>query len=222
MRVLTTASIPSFVSPPTLPNVGVSFRFFFFNHHIAVLPAAELAARFQIYSEALNRQRTSLPPWLDRWGVHPAETVSQLSPVVISRHMNHHGCVMLLYSLKAKNDMKAREKLVESARALAELGRIVRGKRGLKRMHASLLLMVSHLYHDNLLCVTEPMPVLMIHQLNMANATRVLALYVSTPEVKASTELFATCSESLGMLIDILDDASVIFPTWGKSPYSSL
>lgn len=50
----------------------------------------------------------------------------------------------------------------------------------------------------------------------MANAARVFASYLSTPEVRASDELFAMCCESLGMLVDILHDSSVIFPAWGK------
>lgn len=50
---------------------------------------------------------------------------------------------MLLHSLKAKiGDMRARGKMIESARALAELCPLIQGMRGLKPIHASLLLAV--------------------------------------------------------------------------------
>lgn len=54
-------------------------------------------------------------------------------------------------------------------------------------------------------------------QLHMTNAARVFASYFNTPEVKASTELFSMCCTSLGMLVDVLDDASALFPAWGTS-----
>lgn len=50
---------------------------------------------------------------------------------------------MLLYSLTAKTDLRARKKVVEAAKALARLGPLLKGKKGLKLIHASLLLMVN-------------------------------------------------------------------------------
>lgn len=83
--------------------------------------------------------------------------------MVIYRHTIHHGCMMLLYSLKAKSDLMAREKVIQAATALAQFGVLVRGKRGLKPVHASLMLMVSALCHANVLSVSYLMSILVCH-----------------------------------------------------------
>lgn len=72
--------------------------------------------------------------------------MGKLSPMVVYGYIHHHGCVMLLYGLKANTDMRARAKVIGAARTLAELGLLIKGKKGLKRMHASLLLMVNPIH----------------------------------------------------------------------------
>lgn len=79
--------------------------------------------------------------------------MGKANPVNIFAHINHHGCVMLLYTLKAKTDMKARTRVIEAATKLAELGALIRGETGLKRVHASLLLMVNHFFQAMFLTV---------------------------------------------------------------------
>lgn len=98
---------------------------------------------FSIYAQALEKLSGYLPSQFDPWGVDPAATFGQVNPVGIYRHIHHQACVMLLYSLTAKTDYRAREKVVGAAKALAEFAPLIRGKRGLKPLHASLFLMVN-------------------------------------------------------------------------------
>lgn len=114
-----------------------------------------MAALFSIYAQALDIHAGSLPPQSDTWGIQEGETLGRLNPVVIYRHMNYHGCVMLLYSLKAKTDVRARKKVAGAARTLAKLGPSLKGKRGLKLIHASLLLMVNSTCPRTLLIVKD-------------------------------------------------------------------
>lgn len=176
-----------------------------------------MADGFSIYAQALDILTSSLPPRLDTWGIELGETLGKLNPVVIYRHMNYRACVMLLYSLRAKTDAGAQKKVIGAARALAELGPLMKGKRGLRPIHASPLLMVNSSRLYLFLIVKDIIIDDVLNQLHMANAARVFASYLDTLEVKASTELFAMCCESLGMIVDILDDAAAIFPAWGMS-----
>lgn len=80
---------------------------------------------------------------MDAWGLDELEMMGKITPHIIFHHINHHGCVMLLYTLTARTDMEARAKVIGAARTLAEFAPKIRGKRGLKRVHASLVLMVS-------------------------------------------------------------------------------
>lgn len=121
----------------------LTLSFSFSSSHRLVLFPAELDVQFSIYSQTLDVIGASVPPLLDTWGLDESETLGKLNHVIIYGHIHHHGCVMLLYSLKAKTDMRARAKVIGAARTLAELGLFMRGKKGLKRLHASLLLMVS-------------------------------------------------------------------------------
>lgn len=181
------------------------------------LSPPELAALVSIYARALDTMSGSLPVPLDPWGVEQAGTLGALSPIMIYRHVSHHGCAMLLYSLTAKTDLNARKKAVGAAKALAELGTSIRGKRGLKPIHASLLLMVNPSCSPMSVIVKDMSLMSLSTQLHTVNAARILAWYLHTPEVKASNELFSMCCASLGMLVDMLNDASAIFPAWGAS-----
>lgn len=49
----------------------------------------------------------------------------------------------------------------------------------------------------------------------MANAARVFASYITTPEVRKSTEKFAMCCESLVYLLEMLHDVVGLYPAWG-------
>lgn len=107
------------------------------------IPNAKLECTISLYSQTLSALSVLLPPLGDTSGLDPLESISRISPRMISHHTNYHACVMLLHSLKAKDgDMRARSKMIESARALAELCPLIQGKRGLKPIHASLLLAV--------------------------------------------------------------------------------
>lgn len=130
----------SMISLPHLPDQGLAIDFR--ACLVSGVSPAEMTALVSIYARVLETLSGSLPSHLDPWGIEQG-TFGTFSPVVIYRHINHHGCVMLLYSLTAKTDFKAREKVIAAARALAELGPLIRGERGLKPIHASLLLMVN-------------------------------------------------------------------------------
>lgn len=85
----------------------------------------------------------SLPRYWDYWNVDESETWAKTTPQIIHGQINHYGCVMLLYSLKAPTDMEARMRVIDAAMTLAEFGTMIRGKSGLKHVHGSLLLMVN-------------------------------------------------------------------------------
>lgn len=111
--------------------------------HIAALSAADLEEQFTIYSRTLSAQSSSLLRFGKAWYVDESEKWAKTTPPVIHGFINHCGSVMLLYSLKAPTEMQARTKVIEAARMLAEFGAMIRGKNGLKHVHASLLLMVN-------------------------------------------------------------------------------
>lgn len=94
----------------------------------------------------------SLPRFRNVWNIDESEMWAKTTPPIIHGEINYHGCIMLLYSLKAPTDLESRMKVIAAARKLAEFGAIIRGKSGLKHVHASLLLMVSNPAIDMSLC----------------------------------------------------------------------
>ena len=66
-----------------------------------------------------------------------------MNPMIIFTHVTYHGCVMFLSSLLAKKNAEARAKVVSAARALAELCPTLRGEKGIRRVHGSIVLLVS-------------------------------------------------------------------------------
>lgn len=111
--------------------------------HVAALSPTDLDEQMSIYSQALSTHAPSRPQYWSAWNVDESETWGTTTPAIIHWIINHYGCVMLLYSLKAPTDMEARTRVIGAARTLAEFGATIRGKFGLKHVHASLLLMVS-------------------------------------------------------------------------------
>lgn len=114
-----------------------------YSFHIAALSPTELDEHIAIYSEALRVNAPSLPRYWSPWNVDESEMWGKTTPAIVHALINHYGCVMLLYSLKAPTDMEARTKVIGAARTLAEFGIAIRGKNGLKRVHAVLLLVVN-------------------------------------------------------------------------------
>lgn len=109
---------------------------------LTVLSPNELDVQISVLSQALTTHGVFLPSLLDSWGLEPFESVSRLNPMMIFGHVNYHGCVMLLHSLTAKKNPNSRAKVVGAARALAELCPQIRGEKGIRRVHGSLLLIV--------------------------------------------------------------------------------
>lgn len=119
---------------------------------------AELEAQVIVLSQALTSHSMHLPSLLDTWGLEPFESISRINPIMIFGHINYYGCAMLLYSLTAKKDLRARAKVVDAARALAELCPQLRGERGIRRVHGSLLLIVCASSDRDYICwrLTNP------------------------------------------------------------------
>lgn len=134
VRVRTNCSIYSIASR--------SMFTFFLPFYVSVLSPTELIAQMSLYAQAIDTNTASLAPHMDPWGLDESETMGKITPHVIFHHINHHGCVMLLHSLTARTNMEARARVIGAARTLAEFVPRIRGKRGLKRVHGSLLLMV--------------------------------------------------------------------------------
>lgn len=105
----------------------------------------DLEAQIAIFGQALASHHLALSPLFDSWGLDSSEFVSRLNPMMIFGHVNYHGCVMLLYSLTAREDMHARSKVIDSARALAEMCPQIRGLKGIRRVHGSFILIVCEI-----------------------------------------------------------------------------
>lgn len=92
---------------------------------------------------ALANYHASLPPFSDTRGIKPYEAVSIFNPHILLAHTTHHGSVLLLHGLMAGEDAEARAKVMESAKALADICSRIRGERGIRRVQGFLVPVVS-------------------------------------------------------------------------------
>lgn len=113
--------------------------------------AKEFRFNDQLYSEhnalvsALVAFESILPPLDDPWGIEPFESLSLINPHLIIAHTTYHGSRLILHSLRAKEDLSSRLKVLAAAESLVALCSQLRGARGLRRVHAPLILLVSDL-----------------------------------------------------------------------------
>ena len=103
------------------------------------------ALRSEYFSlkDALANYHASLPPFSDTRGIKPYEAVSIFNPHILLAHTTHHGSVLLLHGLMAGEDAEARAKVMESAKALADICSRIRGERGIRRVQGFLVPVVS-------------------------------------------------------------------------------
>lgn len=92
---------------------------------------------------ALVAFESILPPLDDPWGIEPFESLSLINPRLIITHTTYHGSRLILHSLRAKEDPSSRLKVFAAAQSLVGLCSQLRGARGLRRVHAPLILLVS-------------------------------------------------------------------------------
>lgn len=122
---------------------------------------------FEALATELDGIETQLPPLTDPSGLEPLEHLSYVNPHIASAHLSYHGAVIILYSLSlgvsesngddntrqpasSRSRLKVQtlyEKVFASATKLAELGKRMRGQKGLTEMQCLLESVVSCVPH---------------------------------------------------------------------------
>ena len=105
--------------------------------------SASLRDEYFALKNALAEYHASLPPFSDTRGIKPYEAVSIFNPHILLAHTTHHGSVLLLHGLMAGENPEARAKVIESAKALADICWRIRGGRGIRRVQGFLVPVVS-------------------------------------------------------------------------------
>lgn len=88
---------------------------------------------------ALQSFHASLPPLSDTRGIKRYEAVSIFNPHILLAHTTFHGSALLLHGLMAAEDPEAQAKVIESAKALADICSRIRGERGIRRVQGFLV-----------------------------------------------------------------------------------
>lgn len=124
-------------------------------------PAPAFFDTFASLAAELDAIRTQLPPLNDPSGLDRLEHLSHVNPHIGSAYLSYHGAVVILFSLAIgvsnrsakdgvpgagrtkKDDLIAYEKVFDSALRLAELGKRMRGTKGLTAIQCLLESAVS-------------------------------------------------------------------------------
>ncbi|KAF8304938.1 hypothetical protein DL93DRAFT_2233306 [Clavulina sp. PMI_390] len=137
----------------------------------------------------------SIPPLSDPRGLRPLEAVSTFNPHLLLAHTTLYGSGLILHSVRSGDDPEARFKMLECAQALVGICEHVRGHKRLRKVQAGL-----------------------VNVVHVMNAIRVFARELKKPDVRGNARLSTNYCHTIELLLDFIDDTTLLFPAWTDTP----
>ncbi|KAF8306986.1 hypothetical protein DL93DRAFT_2159673 [Clavulina sp. PMI_390] len=163
-------------------------------HLVAILPNPAQGIKRNTNTEASHFLRTFIQ-------FHEARipsfssVISTHNPHILLSHTTLYGSSLVLYSMFAGEDVKAKAEMLRSTYKLVEICKELRTHGHSYNVHSSLIPMV-----------------------HMMNAVRVLAKELRGSEARENTKLSIDYCTSIEILLDFLDSVTSWYPLWNDSP----
>ncbi|KAF8309566.1 hypothetical protein DL93DRAFT_1711760 [Clavulina sp. PMI_390] len=154
-------------------------------------------AEFLALGEDILRQHASIPPLSDPRGLQTFEVVSTFNPHLLLVHTTLYGSGLILWSLRAHEDIVAQGRMLEYLRALVAICKTVRDHGPPSRTQASVISMV-----------------------HVRNAVRVIARQLQRAGIRENVKLSLSYYSDIESLLDFIEGMTAVFPTWADVPTS--
>ncbi|KAF8311355.1 hypothetical protein DL93DRAFT_1478003 [Clavulina sp. PMI_390] len=139
----------------------------------------------------IRAQNTSFLPLFEKRGPQSLDGPASYNPHTILSNATLYGSGLVLHSLRAGQSVESKRKLLECVQALVD---ICDNARGNKRLHVGL-----------------------VNAGHMMNATRIIAKELRRREVKENAGLSIQYCHWIELLLDYLDDTTLLFPAWNDA-----
>ncbi|KAF8309031.1 hypothetical protein DL93DRAFT_1796698 [Clavulina sp. PMI_390] len=140
----------------------------------------------------IHTQQASLPPLYDPQRLRPLKASGTLNPHTIFGHIMLYGSGLVLHSSLANHNSESRAKMLECTQALIDICTSAHDP-GQRRLYLGLA-----------------------NAVHMMNAIRVISQEIQHSKANRSPSLLTNYCSSIELMLDFLDDVTVLFPAWAN------